>query len=1081
MTNVGSYSNSSEEIDDFADFTINSINYNNNNNIPNDETITNSNNNNNIPFASVKRSKSISSFIIHPHRKSSMIIAATGEKIQRSYSTWKQLSLIPDDLNNVTTTTTQPSIPIISSINTNDLTSHSQLYLIISSFLSYIKSLITLPIIKASIAYFLASLTVYSPIISNMLGNSDSKHMVCTVVVYFHASRSVGSMIQALMFVSFALFFGIGVSVTTLSLISLYFDNQIGNQFIFNNNTNIQSPIIIFFILLICSISLGLISFCKHRVRKQTFNTACSLAAILIISCLIKEYSKVLDLNPSNEILIPWDKIISSINCVICGCCISVIICFVIWKKWAETSLINSISSVKLSIGITLSLLCDIFTNDNYKFDNIINDREKISKSFKDLKGKLNSLNSNLEETKFECLIFGKESKFTNYKDLVNSEKRLIAYLGGLRTAVEFKWEMIEFYESLRKKSSNIINNSDSDQFYDNNSNNLENVIDGLNQRKEDLQGNEDEDDEENQSIPHEMPHNIVENPEELIQLFLFHLAPSTKSFAYTMDQILTGNLYNKNNKVENVTRQYYKSLSLARDLFETHQKNAIDNLYKQEIFSKNDCINEKINQEEVAATCANFSFLLTQFSTELESFLTIMIFSLDEFELGSKKTFNFLKFWKKDKNTLDDIERNQLVNFEQLENESFGYKLWKITKFTRGVDFQFGFRVGLGALILGSFAFLDSTRHLFKEWRGEWILVTYCIIMNKSLGGTSMTLKWRFLGTFIGAFTAFSVWTLFYPNVIIMAIIGFFVSIPCFNIILNWKSNNAFGRFILLTYNLTVLYSYTMSLNDISDGDDWEGGGNPIIWEIAFHRYIGVSLGVVWAILITLTLFPVTARSRIKRGLSVLWLRMGIIWKRGALYTRRDEYEQDRLDGLRGLKDCHSIMDELRILLKQAPMEIRLKGPFPTEIYTKLMDGTEGILDAYENMNSIVIIDPILSPVESIVLENLADEMNELQNRVFLVFYMLTSALRLGIPLASDPASTENAMNKLLSKLGDIRRTVEARKEIGKFTGLKNTDFVLLYTYCLATNSIVNELTKLMEEVVSLYGRLDEEVLELS
>lgn len=1055
-------SSSGDETDDYADFTIASVNNaaNSDQAGPADKNPT--------PFSrNLNRTKSTSSFLIHPQRKSSIIVAATGEKIQRTYSTWEQLS--------TSSTATRPAFsvtPLVSSEEESALNLHQQ-----SSFISsitrsytyltsYIKHLITKPITKAAIAYFLASLTVYSPTISDLLGSSDSKHLVCTVVVYFHPSRSVGSMIQALMFVSFSLLFGIGVSVTTLSSISLYLDKS-ETMLDFLNEINMQSPLIIFMTLVVCSISLGLISFCKHRVRKQTFNTACSLAAILMISCLIKEYSKILDSDPNN-VVIPWDKIISSISCVICGCCISVLVCFTIWKKWAEKELIAANSTVKTSIGNTLALLCDVFTSSNCTLEDIEYDREKVAASFKDLNSKRGKLDSTLEETMYECFVYGREKEFSLYRDMIESEKKLIAYLGGLRRAVEFKWEMIEYYDTLRGGLKELHDSDAQIECFDAISEGEGESDDPLDPLSADKSLDTETD--------------LVKNPEELIELFLYHLAPSTKSFVFTMNQILKDSLYDKNNDVDPLVKQYSKSLALARELFEAHQKKAIDSVYKQDIFKKNDGIDEKINQEEVAATCANFSFSITEFSSELAVFLTIMN-SLLDYSGNTKRSYNFLKFWKRGKQSVVDTERNQLINVgvEQLEDESFGYKLWKITKFTRGVDFQFGFRVGLGALILGSLAFLDSTRHIFKEWRGEWILVTYCIIMNKSLGGTTMTLKWRFLGTFFGAVTAYTVWTLFYPNVILMAILGFFVSLPCFDIILNWKANNALGRFILLTYNLTVLYSYTMSLNDIPDGDDWEGGGNPIIWEIAFHRYIGVSLGVVWAIVITLTLFPVTARSRIKRGLSILWLRMGIIWKRGALCKRRDEYGQDVLDGLRGLKECHAIMSELRILLKQAPMEIRLKGSFPTEVYTKLMDGTEGILDAYENINSIVDFDSVLSPVESLVLENVSNEMNELQNRVFLIFYMLASALKLGIPIASDPATTENAMVKLLSKLGDVRRTVEARREIGKYTGLKNTDFVLLYSYCLVTNSIVNELTKLMQEVVILYGRLDSETLELT
>lgn len=1025
--------------DDIADFTISESVQNDDENANDIDILLSDNTKTPLPKA-----KSISSFVISPHRKSSIIDAKTGHKLTRSYSTWNELASLQQQqreqlLNNHNQITPTQSYSVIG----------------LAAFISYIKSIFTKPILKASIAYFIASLAVYSPTISDLLGTSDSKHLTCTVVVYFHPSRSVGSMLQALMFVSYSLVFGIGLSLLTFFFISEYIEYE---------NVSIESPFLIIITLFITSTSLGLISFWKHRVCKQTFNTACSLAAILIISCTIKVYSSMLNTNNSSFI-IPWDKISSIISCVLSGCFISVFICFTLLKNWAKKTLIKNLSTAKFSIGDTLAVLCDVFISNDWSLETIKSDRTRIATEFKNLNDKLNKLNGPLEETMFECLIFGREKEYYLYSDLVASQKRLVADLGGLRRAIEFKWEMVEYYQKIKSKVENGEANNKNDD-----------IIPPLSAETY-MYSNESDDNIELET-------NAVEKPEELIELFLYYLGPSTKSFVVTMKEILHDELYNEKDSIEAIVRQYSESLSIAKELFEKHQKKAIDSLYKQDILKRNPGKStEKINQEEVAATCGNFSFSITQFSTELETFLTILNQLLD-YDEAPIKSLNFLKIWQRGRRQLIDVERDQILSSDittTSSNMSINYRIWKILKFTRGVDFQFGFRVGLGALILGSLAFLDATRNFFIEWRGEWALVTFCIIMNKSLGGTTMTVKWRFLGTFVGAATAYLVWTLFYPNVIIMAIFGFLVSIPCFNIILNWKANNAFGRFILLTYNLTVLYSYSMSLIGLPDDGDWEGGGNPIIEEIAFHRYIGVNAGVIWAIIITMTLFPVTARGRIKRGLSVLWLRMGIIWKRGALNNHVDEFQQNKLDGLRGLNDCHSIMNELRTLLKQAPMELRLKGAFPINTYTKLMSNTEGILNAYENINSIVDIDPLLTPIESIVLDNLKSEINELQNCVFLIFYMLASAMKLGLPLASYPASTDNAMNKLLIKLADVRKTVESRKSIGKNAGLENTDFVLFYSYCLVTNSIVNELEKLMNEVAGLFGKIDEETLELT
>jgi hypothetical protein len=88
-----------------------------------------------------------------------------------------------------------------------------------------------------------------------------------------------------------------------------------------------------------------------------------------------------------------------------------------------------------------------------------------------------------------------------------------------------------------------------------------------------------------------------------------------------------------------------------------------------------------------------------------------------------------------------------------------------------------------------------------------------------------------------------------------------------------------------MLTYNLSCLYAYSLSIKDGDDDDD-EGGINPIITDIALHRVAAVFAGVIWGLIITRVIWPISAREKFKDGLSLLWLRMGLIWKRDPLST---------------------------------------------------------------------------------------------------------------------------------------------------------------------------------------------------
>ncbi|GME96392.1 unnamed protein product [Ambrosiozyma monospora] len=242
------------------------------------------------------------------------------------------------------------------------------------------------------------------------------------------------------------------------------------------------------------------------------------------------------------------------------------------------------------------------------------------------------------------------------------------------------------------------------------------------------------------------------------------------------------------------------------------------------------------------------------------------------------------------------------------------------------------------------------------------------------------------------------------------------------------------------------------------------------------------------------------SARSRVKRGLSLLFLRLGISWRSGPLnFTYDDDLREYKLIGIkaRDRERNRAILSELELLTNQAPMELRLKGPFPKMIYDRILNSVNKIVDAMENLNSIIEMDNKLTETEVMVLKKLEPEMLELENRVFLIFYMLASAMKLGFPLASKPASTEHAMDRLLIKLSGIRKRGSGNKngkavfnqkyqdQDGSMTqkeqqSLTNEDFVLLYTYNLVTNSITKELDKLLKLVVELYGSVTEDTLEL-
>lgn len=196
----------------------------------------------------------------------------------------------------------------------------------------------------------------------------------------------------------------------------------------------------------------------------------------------------------------------------------------------------------------------------------------------------------------------------------------------------------------------------------------------------------------------------------------------------------------------------------------------------------------------------------------------------------------------------------------------------------------------------------------------------------------------------------------------------------------------------------------------------------------------------------------------------------MGIIWNSDPLSYQYDPLTSNNM--LDGIKDTSlsSIMNELGILLKQAPKEPRLKGAFPKDIYSRLLQATGKILDSFENMNSMIEVDKVLSINEERVITYTKMERDELASRVFLIFYMISSSMALGFPIPTKPVSVEHSRDRMLAKLNNIR----------SYEILNNEDVVLLYSYILVTTTIAEELDKIIDLVGILFGLVTEETFEL-
>ncbi len=233
-------------------------------------------------------------------------------------------------------------------------------------------------------------------------------------------------------------------------------------------------------------------------------------------------------------------------------------------------------------------------------------------------------------------------------------------------------------------------------------------------------------------------------------------------------------------------------------------------------------------------------------------------------------------------------------------------------------------------------FAFIPDTRDTYMHWRGEWGLLSFMIVCSMTVGASNTTGVARFLATVIGATFSVVNWNVSQGAAVPLVFLGAVIAFWSFFVMID-RGRAPLGRTTLLAYNVSTLYAYSLTQR-VDDDDDDEGGVHPFIMEIATHRALAVTAGILWGLIVCRVIWPISARQKFKEGLSVLYLQMGLIWKRGplAILLRSDCTRSYLRSGEQAALQRYA--SRLETLRGSAVSEFELRGPFPHEVAGRIM-----------------------------------------------------------------------------------------------------------------------------------------------
>ncbi|KAI0088109.1 Fusaric acid resistance protein-like-domain-containing protein [Irpex rosettiformis] len=986
-------------------------------------------------------------------------------------------------------------------------------------------------ILKCCVAYFIGSLFTYSPFLSGFIADitggdpgdrspSPSGHMVATVAVYFNPAKTVGGMLDADKYCLMGLLYASFISLGSMSMY-WFFEVRAGWEWLAD-------------VLVILWIGLGMsgMAYMKMWMGKPTFNTACSMTSIILFVVVVKEGG--------------WETLVEVSIIVLFGALVSNLVCCILWPQRGTRNLHVTMSQTLDSFSTLLTMITNTFLLEEPLQ---LVSQEKLDKATKDHQASFTKLKKDLSEAQSERLVGGpgkpiiassntggvhEEDLGRAYENAVASLNRLGQHLNGLRSGISVQYELVKAsrYGKLHLRSQS------------------KHFRRSTNVSTHDLMP-APEDAEENA---------LLQEAADAFGDLVEDLGPPLKALSATCSKSLKQlrEVFNKPGQITAINTEEFVDLSetLERALFtfESTSNHAVLRLYRRGLGSPSisrlsESLQSSVSDNSVlmGAESENiflvyfFFFTIQEFTKELISLVDAMTQICNIREANARSWKAFVTFpWKfleirLFSRTSDVGSQNktglrqristifslppqyrrdtQLPKFPKVKphapntkqtpspaelsfRDRVGRTIWSIGAKLRENNSKFAIKAGMATAMLAAPAFFETTRPIFNEYRGEWALISFFVVISPTVGATNFMGLHRVLGTMLGAATAIATWTAFPENPYALSIFGFFFSIPCFYYIISRPDLAASSRFVLLTYNLTCLYCYNLRQVDIS------------VVDIAFHRATAVIVGVVWAAIVSRFWWPIEARRELGKALGEFCLNIGWLYTRlvafnswennsgpsignvedtpiesTALLQSREHINESILEFMAMELHLQIKLIELQGLLAQTQHEPRLKGPFPIKLYRSMLTSLQTILDKLHSMRCVTSREEwyVQSPhtvnhfrwyyFHNTVRRDFILPTNmprrEMVGNVILYFSVLASAFRLKSPLPPYLPPAEKARQRLVTAIRQL--------DVVKNREIKGSRQLLFFAYALTMRGVIHELDYLGRTLQDTFGVIGE------
>ncbi|KAI9302036.1 hypothetical protein BJ944DRAFT_206690 [Cunninghamella echinulata] len=392
-------------------------------------------------------------------------------------------------------------------------------------------------------------------------------------------------------------------------------------------------------------------------------------------------------------------------------------------------------------------------------------------------------------------------------------------------------------------------------------------------------------------------------------------------------------------------------------------------------------------------------------------------------------------------------------------------YYLHEFKKWCTDINTFFAFKTGVAVVLLAIPAFQRENAAWFLDWKGQWAQISLVLWLFPMAGLSYASMIFRLAGTVFGGIIGIIVWEITRGN-------PYGIAVLTFSIVVYFKYKLFFGApymrpislLTIVTMMLVVVYEYSYVQDNINNPN----ANYDKVYVVAGKRVLLVSIGLFAATILNMIPTQVTGRVELRKQLATIITKISKLYSilsSDYIINTTEHHTKNQKKAFRKLfLDVQRHIADSRTLLAHSKFEPPLRGRFPSEEYTVLLQKVENMTDLVQSMTyATVMIDVQWRNALSTLLIN--DRKDYLASIIISLKLSSTafSAKTPFPPFLLDPAEARNKFLLTLEKKIRIHQ---------RDLTLENINNHCAYgTYVLASISFVSEVHGLQSTVKSMVG----------